>query len=132
MGTAEELAFLLQESGTTLVDASDVLHVVNKALAEKNRLMPRGMTEADAWMARHGNPLASTEAAIAVAGMAGKLLEMNTRVSVSNDFADVSLVYGTLNREASSITGRARCETLPIAICAATMDALHKKGSTHV
>jgi hypothetical protein len=125
MGTAEELAFLLQESGTTLVDASDVLHAIDKALAAKDRLMPRGMTEADAWMARHGNPLASTEAALAVAGMLPNMHNLTIAVHPTINRAIVEVYY-------DGPGGHAVGDTLPIAICAAVMDALDKKGKTNV
>ena len=129
MGTAEELAFLLQDSGTDHVDASDVLHVIDKALAAKNKLMPKGMTEADAWMARHGNPLASTEAALLIANMVPGLMDTKMRVSNSNDFAEVILKY---QGPESFIHGDGKAETLPVAICAAVMDALDKKGKANV
>lgn len=129
MGTAEELAFLLQESGTALVDASDILQAIDKSMAVKSKFMPKGMSEADAWMARHGNPLASTESALAVAGLVPGLQEMKTRVSVSNDFAEVILKYQ--GRDAF-IHGDGKAETLPIAICAAVMDALAKKETANV
>jgi hypothetical protein len=129
MGTAEELAFLLQDSGLALVDASDVLQAVDRSLAERNKFMPKGMSEADAWMARHGNPLASTESAMLVAHMVPGLLEMKTRVSVSNDFAEVILKYQGPD---SFVHGDGKAETLPIAICAAVMDALDKKGKVNV
>ena len=125
MGTPEELAFLLQDSGTALVDASDVLHALDKALATKNRLMPKGMTEADAWMARYGNPLASTEAALRAAGMAGKLPSLAMHVDCTAKFATAVIQFDFAR-------GEAKAETLPIAICAAIMDALDKKGKANV
>ena len=127
MGTAEELAFLLQDSGTALVDASDVLQVVDTSLAERNRFMPKGMSEADAWMARHGNPLASTESALLVAGMAGKLDTF--RAKVEGGTAQVILKYEGRD---SLIHGDGKADTLPIAICAAIMDALDRKGKANV
>lgn len=124
MGTAEDLAFLLSDSGTAHVDASDVLHVVDKSLREKNKLMPRGMTEADAWMARHGNPLASTEAALLLAHMAGKVDGM--AIELLTDMG----VTVTVNYFKAS--GTAKCDSLPIAICAAVMDSIAKREAINV
>ena len=129
MGTAEELAFLLQDSGTAHVDASDVLHVIDKALAGKSKFMPKGMTEADAWMARHGNPLASTEAALLICNMVPGLMDTKMRVSASNDYAEVILCY---QGPESFVYGNGQAETLPVALCAAVMDAIDKKGKSNV
>lgn len=129
MGTPEELAFLLQESGTALVDASDVLHAVDHSLADKNKFMPKGMTEADGWMARHGNPLASTEAALLICNMVPGLMDTKMRVSTSNGFAEVILKYQGPD---SFVYGDGKAETLPVALCAAVLDALDKKGKLNV
>lgn len=126
MGTAEELAFLLQESGTALVDASDVLHVVDRSLTERNKFMPKGMTEADAWMARNGNPLASTESAFRVAGIAGSLDTMVIDADMKSKSTTVVLKY------MGGLIGNAKADTMPIAICAAIMDALDRKGKANV
>ena len=129
MGTPEELAFLLQESGTALVDAGDVLQAVDTALANKSRFLPKGMTEADAWMARNGNPLASTEAAMQVAYLAGKILFIKMKVDAEKGRSIVIVGYAV---EDGLIHGDGDAETLPIAICAAVLDALDKKGKMDV
>jgi len=125
MGTPEELAFLLQESGTALVDASDVLHAVDHSLADKNNFMPKGMTEADGWMARHGNPLVSTETALKLVHMAGGMPSMAMVIDSRAKFATAVIQFDYAR-------GEAKAETLPIAICAAVLDALDKKGKLNV
>ena len=125
---AETISFLLQDSGPEHVTANNVLHALSKTMAETNAFLPKGMDNADLWMARHGNPLASTESAFAVAGAAGKLLEMGIRVDTAKGTADVSLTYSTGERERLAMTSRAVADSLPVAICAATMDYLSKKG----
>lgn len=123
MGTPEELAFLLQESGLDLVDASDVLHAIDRALAARSSLLPKGMTSADAWMARHGNPLASTEAAMLLAGMAGPVISMNLEITKAGAHASV---MHERPKPQGCTGGHATAATLPIAICAAALDSIAK------
>lgn len=125
---ADMIAYLLQDSGYEHVKAQDVLHALDNDMRQSNAYMPKGMDNADLWMARNGNPLASTESAIAVAGAAGKLLEMGVRMDTAKGRADVSLTFATGKPETLAVTSRAVAETLPLAICAATMDYLSRKG----
>lgn len=129
MGTPEELAFLLQESGTELVDASDILHAIDRSLANKSKMLPRGMTSADAWMARHGNPLASTEAALLAAQLVAPVLSIETKLDKAGAYASV---FHERPKPQGCTGGHATAATLPMAICAAIMDSMAKWEAINV
>lgn len=118
MGTPEELAFLLQESGLSLVDASDVLHAADPDLAARSPFLPRGTTEADTWVAKHGDPTKSVEAALKVAGMVGLLKGYSFNMTPEGINAEMEF----LRRGAAPV--KTTGESLPIAICACIMEEL--------
>jgi hypothetical protein len=63
----EEFGFMLENGADA--DSRDILHALDRTMAEPLKFGPRGSTRADAWIATNGDPLASTEAARKLAGL---------------------------------------------------------------
>ena len=120
-----DLAFLLQESGTNMVDAVDVLHTADPMLANRTPFLPKGLTEADAWIARNGDPTFSTDAALRLARMVGKVHRIDmVSTDPTRGLFDVELCYERLG--GSPV--KTRTFSLPVAICAAVMKELDLRG----
>lgn len=120
MGTPEELAFLLQESGLALVDASDVLHAADPDLADRTPFLPRGTTQADTWVAKHGDPTKSVEAAMKLASMVGLLKSFQFGLPEGAEQYEAHMQFFRRDSQPVKTTG----ESLPIAICAGVMTEL--------
>ena len=106
----EEFAFLLENGAD--VDARDILHAVAPELSNVLEYGPKGSTQADAWMAKHGHPLASTEAAMALARLVEPGGELLLSARPENATAGLRL---------PKTTGapRVTADSLPVAIVAA-------------
>lgn len=62
----KDYAFLLENDPdfASADSARKILHGLSPEFAETNSTLPKGMTLADKWMAKHGNPLKDIEGAI--------------------------------------------------------------------
>lgn len=60
-----KFAFMIEDNPRAyeLIRSQDVLHAIMPELAKRNKYMPRGATDADFWMLKHGDPLLSFDAA---------------------------------------------------------------------
>lgn len=61
----DNLAYLLENDSDApaSLNRQDLLHGVDPTLARSTRFMPKGATDADVWVIRHGDPLTSINAA---------------------------------------------------------------------
>lgn len=68
VNVAEEIAFLLENDPEQihLQAPQRIIEVIDPTKARRNNFLPKGMTFADAWMMRHGDPLKAVEAAHAL------------------------------------------------------------------
>lgn len=125
---AGELAFLLGDNPETeAVTPQMVLHAVAHKFSQRTRYMPEGMTHADAWMARYGDPLASTEAALFLAHEMGDPIE-NLTISVHPTIgrALVQIYF----QDPPHAMQHAEAPSLPLAITIAALNHAASKEST--
>lgn len=126
VSVAGTLAFLLEDNPETeSVTPQMVLHAVARKFTERTRYMPEGMTYADAWMARYGDPLASTEAALLLAREAGVLEGVTLSVAVKFKKANAALHYAD-----PKVTEKAEAPSLPLAVSIAALNHAAAKEST--
>lgn len=123
---ASTLAFLLEDNPETdAVTPQAVLHAMGRKFTERTQYMPAGMTYADAWMARHGDPLASTEAALLLAREADMIDTLTATVDALMGKATVRIYY----RDAGQ-PHAVDAPSLPLAIVIATLNHVAAKEST--
>jgi hypothetical protein len=122
--TLEELVFILEEDPKALdkVKPTDVLHACNPRFTTRNKMMPPGATEADVWIARHGDPLASAEAALFLCREVATLEKMAASVDYKTGHATVRLFF--TGADSTGVTPH-----LSSAICTALLNYLHKLES---
>lgn len=111
---ADDLLFVLENhpNPATAIRGVDVLHAVDERLSDRLKLGPEGTTRADAWIARHGDPTASTEAALL-------FLNQLVRIPIS-----VPVVMSTSQSHSAAKIGKDGTPYyvsggLPLALCAA-------------
>lgn len=128
VSVAGTLAFLLEDNPETeSVTPQMVLHAVARKFTERTRYMPEGMTYADAWMARYGDPLASTEAALKLAHEMGDKIE-NLEMSV---FPTIGRALCRIYfQEPPHAMQHAEAPSLPLAITIAALNHAAAKDST--
>jgi hypothetical protein len=75
VNSLDDLAFMLQDMPASIktMKPQDILHALDYRLSKRERIMPKGATQADFWMLTHGDPLTSTDAALALAGQIGTI-----------------------------------------------------------
>ncbi len=68
VSTIDDLAFLLSDNPAMIdqIMPQRLIHALLPDTASKNRIMPRNSSYADLWMIKHGNPLRSVDAALAL------------------------------------------------------------------
>lgn len=115
----EQISFLLGEGVETArrVKPTDLLQAYDQNLLGRDGIVSRNMSNADLWIARNGDPLASVDAAMKAlrhAGIIGKVtVEYNKAARVKIDF------FGNI----VETTG----DTAPIAIALAGLECINKK-----
>jgi hypothetical protein len=113
----DNLAYLLENDSDApaSLNRQDLLHGVDPTLARSTRFMPKGATDADVWVIRHGDPLTSINAAFDFL----KIVEgLPTSWVLSFNFAR-NLYSFTLNRVGGKI--EAIASSIPAVICAAAL-----------
>lgn len=121
----DDWAFLLSDDPTAINTLSPqaLLHAVLPETANKSKIMPAGSSNADVWMLKHGNPLASVDAALYLVERVNPEFYMHMDLYRSPAPARVGLYLG--NTEISVSDGVS--ETLPGAIIIALLNYLSEK-----
>lgn len=126
VSVAGELAFLLGDNPETeAVTPQMVLHAVAHKFTERTQYMPAGMTYADSWMARYGDPLASTEAALKMASTVDRIDTLTATVDAMMSKATVRIYY-----HGGPMPVAVDAPSLPLAITIAALNHAAAKEST--
>lgn len=118
---ADDLLFILENDSNPAAHVSgpEILHAVDEKMSDRLRLGPEGSTKADAWIARHGNPMANTDAALLFLNhLVGIPSNLPIGMVVSREGCTVRIGQGSSSVQVQG--------NLPVALCAAGL-AYHVK-----
>ena len=120
---ADDLLFVLENDSAPAkrVHGAHVLQAVNERLSDRLHHGPEGSTRADAWIARYGDPMANTEAAMRfVRTVLGVPVQAPVTLVASEGYSSARI-----DKEPSVTV----CGAFPIALCAAGLaHYLRKNG----
>ena len=126
----KDYVFILEDDPEAIfkLTPQEILHAISPDLAARSKNMPKGASQADFWMLKHGDPLTAVNAALALAGLAGDMFQFTCVVSVKPKMsAEVAIIYQTPDGATKTA---AEATTLPAAITAAALKFAIQKGVT--
>jgi hypothetical protein len=115
----EDVAYMLSEGNAMAakVKPSEVLHCISPSLRNRTSTMSTGISNADLWIAKNGDPTASVDSALRLA----KLLGNTTGFQVRSDSNHVKVKLSYKDGD-----GIGASETLPLAIILALFNYTDK------
>jgi len=107
----DDIAYMLSEglAMAEKVRPSDVLHCLAPAMRNRSSVMSAGTSNADLWIARNGDPMASVDSALRLTNAVGDPMGLKMSVDNKTNHAKAILTFPDGN-------GVATAETVPLAI----------------